>query len=280
MLLELREVSFAYNRPGSTKKVLSGINLAVEAGEFTAVIGPSGSGKSTLLLHFNGLLRPTSGRVSYLGRDIHGKGFDLKGLRREVGMLFQFPEGNLFGQTVFEDVAYGPANHGLAGKDLNTAVEKALETAGLDSGFKSRSPFSLSGGEKRKVALAGLLAMEPKVLLLDEPTAGLDPGTRGDFLAQLKSLNANGITVVMISHDLEEVTTLAERVIVLADGGKIQADGSARDILASADLEKWDMETPDVIKLGRALKLRYNGLPVISEEEAVKAILEAVQKQV
>jgi len=272
LMLRLKDVCFSYDRPGSSKAVLKDIDLRVEAGEFLAVIGPTGSGKSTLLLHFNGLLKPNVGQVLYQGQDIHRKGFDLRGLRREVGLLFQFPEGNLFGQTVYEDVSYGPANYGISGKALDRVVEAALQLAGLEAGFLLRSPFTLSGGEKRKVALAGVLALEPKVLLLDEPTAGLDPAARENFLNLLKGLNSQGITVIAITHDLEEVSRVAGRVVILAEG-QVLADGPVREVLTREDLEKWELETPEVIRLGKALNLNVEGLPVIFEEEAVKTIL-------
>ncbi len=272
MLLELQDVHFHYAEPGANKTALNGIDLTVNEGDFTALIGPSGSGKSTLLLHLNGLLRPAAGHVLYTGCDIHAKGYDLRRVRRNVGLLFQFAEANFFGQTVCEDVSYAPWNHGLRGRALDQAVIQALEMVGLPPSVKARSPFSLSGGEKRKVALAGVLAMEPRVLLLDEPTAGLDPGTRENFLYLLKDLNRQGIAIVIVSHDLDEVAAVARQAVVLK-AGRVLAKGTVREVLTSPDMENWDLEPPEAVWLGKLLGLKHNGMPVLSEAEAVSSIL-------
>ncbi|HWJ03516.1 MAG TPA: ATP-binding cassette domain-containing protein [Verrucomicrobiae bacterium] len=272
MLIQFVKVTHAYQQPTGQITALEGIDMGFHRGEFVAVLGPSGAGKSTLLLHFNGLLRPTSGQVLYKHRDIHAKGNNLKALRSDVGLLFQTPENNFFGQTVFEDISYGPVNHGLKGSAVENAVDRALEQVGLSLKFKARSPFSLSGGEKRKVALAGILATEPKVLVLDEPLAGLDAKGKASLMELLQDLNRQGITVIMVTHDLAETLPAVSRIVVLAQG-KVQVDGSARDILADFDFEAWNLETPELIKLGRRLGLTFQGNLVATEEEAVQAIL-------
>ncbi len=272
MLLELRGVYFKYAELGANKAALNGIDLTVSEGDSIALVGPSGSGKSTVLLHLDGLLRPAAGRVLYMGGDIHAKGFDLSRLRRDVGLLFQFAETNFFGQTVYEDVAYAPLNHGLRGRALAQAVTRALEMVRLAPSVKDRSPFSLSGGEKRKVALAGVLAMQPRVLLLDEPTSGLDPGTRANLLSLLNDLNRQGTAMVMVSHDLDEVADIARQAVVLKDG-RVADKGSVREVLTSPDLESWDLEPPEAVRLGKLLGLKSKGMPVLSEAEAVSAIL-------
>lgn len=273
MLIELRDLGFEYAQAGSQKEVLKQINLPIAEQELVALIGPSGSGKSTLLLQFNGLLKPTTGQVLYKGQDIQSKGFDIKGLRRDIGFLFQFPEANLFGQTVYEDIAYGPMNHGYSGEKLTNLVEQAMLRVGLDPEFKCRFPFNLSGGEKRRVALAGVLAMQPKMLILDEPTVGLDPQTRKKFLELVKELNQNGTTILIVSHDLSEISGLAKRVVVLLEG-QIVSDGIARRVLTDPTLLEWGLELPEVIELSQKLRLTNKGEQVLTEQEAIEAILE------
>jgi len=256
------------------------VSLAIDQGEFVAIIGPTGSGKSTLVQHFNALLRPTSGSVRVAGQDLSDPKADLKRIRQQVGLLFQYPEHQLFEETVFEDVAFGPRNMGLPADEVATRVQEALALVGLDPGeFGPRSPFALSGGEMRRVAAAGVLAMSPKVLVLDEPAAGLDPRGKAEILGQFRSLHAQwGITVVLITHDMDEAAALAQRVIVL-DEGRVVMDGSVRAVFTRADdLARLGLTIPTVTDVVR--RLRGHGLrvrdDVLSLDEARTAIREAL----
>lgn len=190
MPIRVEGLSYIYNAGQPMEKLaLNDVSLTVEDGEFIGLIGHTGSGKSTLVQHFNGLLKPTKGRIYLDGIDIHSKGITLRSVRQQVGMVFQYPEYQLFGETVFEDIAFGPKNMGVSDQELDERVDWALDLVGLDSSFKERSPFELSGGQKRKVAIAGVLAMRPRILILDEPTAGLDPKGRDEILSLVSRLH-------------------------------------------------------------------------------------------
>jgi energy-coupling factor transport system ATP-binding protein len=256
------------------------VTLAIDEGEFVAIIGPTGSGKSTLVQHFNALLRPTSGSVRVAGQDLSDRKADLKRIRQQVGLLFQYPEHQLFEESVFEDVAFGPRNMGLDPDEVKTRVQEALAAVGLDPAvFGPRSPFALSGGEMRRVAVAGVLAMSPKVLVLDEPAAGLDPRGKAEILGQFRSLHAQrGITVVMITHDMDEAAALAQRVIVL-DEGRVVMDGPARTVFTRAEyLTRLGLTVPTATDVVR--RLRGHGLhirdDVLTADEARTAIREAL----
>lgn len=259
---------------------LRDVTLAIDEGEFVAIIGPTGSGKSTLVQHFNALLRPTSGSVRVAGQNLSDSKADLRRVRQQVGLLFQYPEHQLFEESVFEDVAFGPRNMGLEAADVETRVHEALTAVGLDPAvFGPRSPFALSGGEMRRVAAAGVLAMSPKVLVLDEPAAGLDPRGKAEILGQFRSLHAQrGITVVLITHDMDEAAALAQRVIVL-DEGSVVMDGRARAVFARADdLTRLGLTIPTATDVVR--RLRGHGMrirdDVLTADEAHTAIREAL----
>lgn len=259
---------------------LRDVTLRIDRGEFVAIIGPTGSGKSTLVQHFNALLRATSGTVRVGGVDLSDPKADRKAVRRQVGLLFQYPEHQLFEETVFEDVSFGPKNLGLAPDEVKTRVEEALSSVGLDPvEFGPRSPFSLSGGEMRRVAAAGVLAMAPTVLVLDEPAAGLDPRGKAEMLGQFRTLHAQrGITVVLITHNMDEAASLAGRVVVL-DRGRVVMDGPSRDVFMRADkLAGLGLGVPAVTDLMR--RLRARGLPVrqdvLTVDEARATIREAL----
>jgi len=237
-LIECIDLGFTY-MPGTplTSEALKNINLSVEEGEFIAFIGPTGSGKSTLIQHFNGLLTPTEGKAVFKGKQI-GVNIHPYEVRREVGLVFQFPESQLFEETVAEDVSFGPRNLGLSGEEVSERAEEALELVGLSyDRFAGRSPFELSGGEQRLVAIAGVLAMKPRMLVLDEPTSGLDAREKARVMRCLTELNRDGMTIVFVSHDMDEVAEFAHRVVVL-DKGRIVFDGDPGTVFSQAGVLK------------------------------------------
>lgn len=257
---------------------LRGIDLQVLSGEAVGIAGATGSGKSTLVQHLNGLLRPTGGRARVAGVEIPRRGGDLLAVRAAVGLLFQFPEHQLFEETVELDVGFGPRNLGLKPPEVEERVEEALELVGLPrEKFGSRSPFALSGGEKRRVALAGVLAMRPSCLVLDEPTAGLDPRGASSLLDLLGRLRRErGITLLMISHRMEELARVVERLVVLA-GGRVVADAPAREVLPRADwMREQHLESPPMSRV--VARLAAAGLvldpPPLTVEETAAALLD------
>lgn len=258
-------------------RALDGISLDIGEGEFIGIIGPTGSGKSTLVQHFNGLIRPTQGEVMVDGRDLADKATDLRAVRQSVGLIFQYPEHQLFEETVFADVAFGPKNQGVPEAELRERVYEALALVGLEpDAIVDRSPFELSGGQMRRVAIAGVLAMRPKILVLDEPTAGLDPRGRDELLAQLEQLHSkSGMTVILVSHSMEDIARVATRLIVLA-GGQVIADGTPRTVFAQARmLTNVGLGVPQVTELMLALRERGYNVPdvALSVEEACAIIL-------
>ncbi len=282
-LIECDRLTHIYLKDTPMETVaLREVTLAIDEGEFVALLGPTGSGKSTLVQHFNALLRPTSGGVRVGGVDLADPRADLKRIRQQVGLLFQYPEHQLFEETVYADVAFGPHNMGLPEDEIAARVRDALAAVGLNPDeVGPRSPFSLSGGEMRRVATAGVLAMSPRMLVLDEPAAGLDPRGKREILGQIQSLHAQrGITVVFITHDMDEAAELAQRVIVL-DQGRVVIDGPARTVFARAEeLTTLGLGLPGVTDLVR--RLRGRGLPVredvLTFEEARTAIREALER--
>ncbi len=273
-------VSFTYRR-GTPMETLAlrGITVEIRPGEAMALIGPTGSGKSTLVQLFNGLLRPTEGTVRVAGQDLWGPRADRRRARQRVGLVFQFPEYQLFEETVRRDVAYGPERLGLGEAEVAKRVDEALHAVGLDpSRFGDRSPFALSGGEMRRVALAGVLAMRPTVLALDEPTAGLDPRGKEEILARLELLHRQGLAVVVITHSMDEAARLADRVVVL-DGGRVVMTGSPAEVFRrDEDLRRVGLDLPQAARLVRALRAR--GLPVadaLTMSAARAAIVAAVR---
>ncbi len=275
-----RDVTYTYLRGTPLEAAaLRGVTLEVASGECVAIIGPTGSGKSTLIQHFNGLLRPTSGTVRVAGQDLWAPGADRKRARQEVGLLFQFPEYQLFEETVRSDVAYGPKNLGLPESTITGRVDDALRAVGLDpTRFGERSPFGLSGGEMRRVAMAGVLAMRPRVLVLDEPTAGLDPRGRGEMLERIDALHAQGLTIVLATHNMDEAAQLADRIVVL-HGGRVVLAGHPRAVFDHADdLQRLGLGIPQAARLVRAI--RAHGLAVadaLTVDEARGAIAAALR---
>ncbi len=240
------------------KKALDDVNLYIEDGEFIALIGHTGSGKSTLIQHLNGLLEPSSGKIIVDDIDITEKGVKLSDIRKKVGLVFQYPEYQLFEETIEKDIAFGPTNLGLNQDEILLRVKRAMEMVGLDyEKYKDVSPFELSGGQKRRVAIAGVIAMEPKILILDEPTAGLDPKGREDILAQIKKLHDEyKMTIILVSHSMEDVGKLAKRIIVM-NHGKVALQGEPKDVFKEIDiLEEIGLGVPQVTYLMRELRRR------------------------
>lgn len=277
MSMELQHVTHIYGE-GTTfaKKALDDVNIKIEDGEFVGIIGHTGSGKSTLIQHFNGLLRPSDGKVLYRGNDIFASDFPLRSMRGKVGLVFQYPEYQLFETSVIKDVAFGPKNQGLNEKEALERAKEALIMAGLNEEHWEKSPFELSGGQKRRAAIAGVLAMEPEMLILDEPTAGLDPKGRNELFDQICQLREQkGMTIVLVSHCMEDVAEHVDRLIAMQKG-RVLFDGTTRDVFTHVkELEEAELAVPEVTYLMRDLKAR--GIPVrtdvITLEEAEKEIL-------
>ena len=262
------------------KKALDDVNLYIEDGEFIALIGHTGSGKSTLIQHLNGLLEPSSGKILVDNIDITEKGVKLSDIRKKVGLVFQYPEYQLFEETIEKDIAFGPTNLGLSQEEILVRVKRAMEMVGLDyDKYKDVSPFELSGGQKRRVAIAGVIAMEPKVLILDEPTAGLDPKGREDILDQIKKLHDEyKMTIILVSHSMEDVGKLAKRIIVM-NHGKVALQGEPKNVFKEIDtLEEIGLGVPQVTYLMRELKRR--GFNVSDEVFTVEQGKEELLKMV
>ena len=239
------------------RSAVKDISFTVNKGEFLGIIGHTGSGKSTLIQHFNGLLRPTSGRVLLDGKDIWAEPKKIRDVRFRVGLVFQYPEYQLFEETVYKDIAFGPKNMGRSGDDLDRCVRWAAKLVGLSSAVLEKSPFELSGGQKRRVALAGVIAMEPEVLVLDEPTAGLDPAGRENLMANIRDYHANhGGTVILVSHSMDEIARNAQRILVLKSAG-ILMDGTPAEVFARGDeLLGAGLEVPQITRVAMALHRR------------------------
>ena len=277
MSMEMQHVSYVYETGTSYEQTaLHDINLKIEDGQLIGIIGHTGSGKSTLIQLMNGLIRASSGQVLFHGKNIYDPDFKMKELRGKVGLVFQYPEYQLFETTVLRDAAFGPKNQGLSEEEAVKKAQDALMTVGLTEQYWQMSPFELSGGQKRRAAIAGVLAMEPEVLILDEPTAGLDPRGRDELFAQIQKMHREKhMTVMLVSHSMEEVADYAQRIIVL-DQGRILYDGTPREVFAHyKELEQAGLAAPQVTYLMHELQAR--GLPVntdiITVEEAKKEIL-------
>ena len=277
MAITLEHVEYKYNEgtPMETE-ALNDVSLEIRDGEFIGLIGHTGSGKSTLIQHLNGLMRATSGDIRYNGESIYGEGFSMKDMRSRVGLVFQYPEHQLFEIDVFTDVCFGPKNQGLSKEEIERRAKEALTLVGIDESYYKKSPFELSGGEKRRVAIAGVLAMKPEVLILDEPTAGLDPRGRDEILGQLMRLHEEqGLTVILVSHSMEDVAKYVDRIMVM-DHGCLVFDDTPRAVFAHyRELEKIGLAAPQVTYIAHALK--EAGFPVrtdvITVAEAEEAIL-------
>ena len=256
MSIKIENLTHIYSPNGPfEKKALDNVSFEINDGDFVAIIGHTGSGKSTLIQHINGLEKATSGKIFIDDVDITAKDIKLTDIRKKVGLVFQYSEYQLFEETIEKDIAFGPTNLKLSQDEINNRVKKAMNMVGLDYEiYKDKSPFDLSGGQKRRVAIAGVIAMEPKVLILDEPTAGLDPKGRDDILAQIRQLHDKyGMTIVLVSHSMEDVAKLAEKVIVM-NKGKVVLTGTPKEVFKKVDiLEEIGLGVPQVTYLMRAL---------------------------
>ncbi len=284
MSIVLNNVSYTYmiGTPYE-RQALNNVSLTIDQGEFVGIIGHTGSGKSTLVQHLNGLLKPTVGEVSVDGTHLHGKGDVVKKARRKVGMVFQYPEHQLFEETIYEDIAFGPKNLGLDSGEIDRRVRLGMEFVGLDfESFAKRSPFRLSGGQMRRVAIAGVVALQPDYLVLDEPSAGLDPRGRDEIFSQIIALHkTTGITVILVSHNMEDIAKMASRLIVMAQG-QIKLDDTPEQIFRHhrQDLAQAGVDIPPVT--GLMVKIKQRGLGVddgaLTVEQAVASIAQAVKE--
>jgi energy-coupling factor transport system ATP-binding protein len=280
----VNELEHVYSRGTAfEKKALHDVNLKIENGEMIGLIGHTGSGKSTLIQHLNGLLKPTSGGIYYDGADISDKEFSLKKLRSKVGLVFQYPEHQLFENTVLEDVKFGPKNIGMEQLEIDMCSFAALRQVGIGEELLDVSPLELSGGQKRRVAIAGVLAMQPEVLILDEPTAGLDPEGRDEILDLVKKLHdERQITVIIVSHSMEDMARYVERLIVM-DAGTIAYDGTTQEVFSHyRELEKLGLMAPQVMYVMEGLAAKGISLSgsAITVEQALASIMGAVDSNV
>ncbi len=282
MLIEMKDITHIYELEEPVT-ALKDINLTIDSGEFIGLVGHTGSGKSTLAQLLNGLIEPTEGTVYYNGQDIFAEGYNLKDVREKVGLVFQYPEHQLFEETVADDISFGPKNLGLDEEEITERVRRSLDLVGLDyEEFRDRSPFNLSGGQQRRVAIAGVLALEPEVLILDEPSAALDPTGRRKLLSLLEDLHQNmGLTIILITHRMEQVARLASRVVVM-DNGKIALDGTPEHVFQNQEyLQELSLDLPALTMI--LSRLNERGLDVRNDiftlEEARDEILTALSSR-
>lgn len=277
MALILDKVNYTYEAgSGFEKHALKDVSCAIDKGEFIGLIGHTGSGKSTLIQHMNGIIKATSGNIFFDGEDIYDKDYDMRKLRNKVGLVFQYPEHQLFETDIFKDVCFGPRNQGLSEKDVQLRAFEALRLVGLEENLYYQSPFDLSGGQKRRAAIAGVLAMRPDYLILDEPTAGLDPKGRDEILGHIRKLHdETGIAVILVSHSMEDVARYVDRIMVMNQGQLIYDDKPRNVFAYYKELERVGLAAPDVTYIMN--ELRDAGLDVdtdaITIEEAKESIL-------
>lgn len=283
MAIKVEHIDHIYSAGTAFEQyALRDVSFTIEDGEFVGLIGHTGSGKSTLIQHLNGLLRASSGQIYYNGESIYEDGYDMKALRGKVGLVFQYPEHQLFEADVFSDVCFGPRNLGLSKEEIDARAREALEQVGLDEKFYGQSPFELSGGQKRRVAIAGVLAMHPEVLILDEPTAGLDPRGRDEILEEISDLHQKkGMTVVLVSHSMEDMARYAGRLLVMNHGEKV-FDGTPKEVFRHyRELEAMGLAAPQVTYIVHELREQGVEIPqdLTTVEEARDAILQAWKRK-
>lgn len=282
-LLEIKDLSYIYGQGTPfCKTALDHVNLAVEKGEFVGVIGHTGSGKSTLVQLMNGLLRPTSGQVFLKGKDIWEEPKKIRQVRFQVGMVFQYPEHQLFEETVLKDIAFGPKNMGMKEKEAEERARQAARFVGLKDDLLEKSPFELSGGEKRRAAIAGVIAMDPEVLILDEPTAGLDPKGRDVLLEQIRAYHdEQKNTVLLVSHSMEDVAKATDRLLVLNDAHIVMFDKTETVFAKAEQLEKIGLRVPQITKIMKLLREKGLDLPesVLTVDKAVEILLPLLRER-
>ena len=282
MELRVENLCYDYNKGTSfEKRALNNINLSIKENEFIGLIGHTGSGKSTLIQTFNGLLAPTEGKVTWNGKYIYEKGFNRREFRSHVGIVFQYPEYQLFETTVLKDVCFGPKNLGISEEESKRKAEEALRLVGLDEKYWQHSPFELSGGQKRRAAIAGVLAMEPEILILDEPTAGLDPKGRDEILGVIKKLNEEKeTTIILVSHSMDDVAEYVDRIIVINDGDIMYDDIPVNIFQMVDELEAIDLAAPQITYILRDLnRMGLNvGTGIIRIDDAVQTIKKALSE--
>lgn len=278
MIMEIKDLKYIYN-PNTPfeKRALDGIDVEIDEGEFIGLIGHTGSGKSTLVQHLNGLMKASSGKIIIDGQDISDKEVDMREIRQKVGLVFQYPEHQLFEENIYKDIAFGPKNLGLSEEDVEIRVRESMNLVGLDyESLKDRSPFELSGGQKRRVAIAGVIAMKPKILILDEPTAGLDPKGRDEILGEIKKLYLKGnITIILVSHSMEDIARLANRILVMHEG-KITMDDTTVEVFKRADeLKAMGLGVPQITEFMKQFYDKGNDVKetVLTVEEGRDEIL-------
>lgn len=278
MSIALEHVNYVYS-PGTAyeKHALKDVSFEIEQGQFVGIIGHTGSGKSTLIQHLNGLVKATSGKILYEGQNIYEEGYDMKKLRSQVGLVFQYPEYQLFEADVLSDVCFGPKNQGLSREECEKCAREALALVGFPEKYYSQSPFELSGGQKRRVAIAGILAMHPRVLVLDEPTAGLDPKGRDEILDQIQHLHREtGMTVILVSHSMEDIANYVDRIIVMNRGEKM-LDGTPKEVFSHyKELEKVGLAAPQVTYVMYDLKER--GFPVSTDATTIPEAADEIMR--
>lgn len=281
MAIQVEQLTHIYGQGTAFEQyALKDVDFTIEDGQFVGLIGHTGSGKSTLIQHLNGLLRATSGHIYYNGEDIYAEGYDRKKLRSKVGLVFQYPEHQLFEVDVLSDVCFGPKNLGLSKEEAEARAKAALAQVGMDESFYPQSPFELSGGQKRRVAIAGVLAMDPEVLILDEPTAGLDPKGRDEILEELFFLHKEKhMTIILVSHSMEDMARYADRLLVMDHGEKVY-DGAPKDVFRHyKELEKIGLAAPQITYVVHELRAHGVDIPddLTTVEEARDAILNVIR---
>lgn len=282
MAIKVEHLNYIYGQGTAFEQhALKDVNLEIEDGEFVGLIGHTGSGKSTLIQHLNGLLKATGGSIYYNGKNIYEEGYDMRALRNHVGLVFQYPEHQLFEIDVFTDVCFGPKNQGLSRDEVESRAKEALAMAGLDESFYKQSPFELSGGQKRRVAIAGVLAMKPDVLILDEPTAGLDPKGRDEILDQIEQLHRErNMTIILVSHSMEDIARYVDRILVMNQGEKVFDDTPKEVFKHYKELEAIGLAAPRITYVIHTL--REHGVPIDNNittiEEARDEILRLLGK--
>lgn len=283
MAIQVEDLCYTYGEGTALERqALKHVSFEIQDGEFVGLIGHTGSGKSTLIQHLNGLIKPTSGDIKYQGVSIYRQGYKLKDLRSKVGLVFQYPEYQLFEADIFTDVCFGPKNLGLPQEEVEKRARHALKLVGMDEKFYKQSPFELSGGQKRRVAIAGVLAMRPEMMILDEPTAGLDPQGRDEILGQIERLNReHGLTILVVSHSMEDMARYVDRIMVMNDGVKMFDDTPKEVFRHYKELEAIGLAAPQITYVVQ--ELRERGIPIddaiTTVEEAREAILALYNKR-